>query len=317
MSPRRGTVPLGGSRGGDTVPLGGSRGGDTATVLAFRPRSPAAPFPRRLEAPLRRRGEGVRFLRRHPLLRIGRSFATALLIVGTPVALVVWVGHSPVFALRELKIESDGGRLARAWAEAALQPYVGENLPRLPLAYVDRALAAHPWVESVDVHKILPGRLAVQVVEKRAVALLRRGDEILYLDEEGEVITPFDAASETVLDGVDLLLVKAGGEVASRRALEIVREIEDASPSWAAGLSEIEILGPDDFRLWSAGLPFPLLVRSGTLAAKTSYLEALLPQVARRYARVEAVDLRFARRIIVQPSARRSGPGVFRRGMDG
>ena len=288
---------------------------DHATVLPFRPRRhrTAAPFPRRSEIPLKRRGEGVRFLRRNPLLRVGRSFATALLIVGAPVVLAVWVGRSQVFAFAELQVESDGRRVAPTWVEQALQPYVGQNLPRLPLGYVDRTLATHPWVESVDVHKVLPGRLAVRVVEKRAVALLRRGAEMLYLDEAGEVITAFDPASEET----DLFLVHAGGEVASRRALEIVREIEDVAPSWAAGLSEVEILGPEDFRLWSAALPFPLLVRSGTLAAKMSYLEALLPQVARRYTRVEAVDLRFARRIIVQPSAAGSGSGVFRRGMDG
>lgn len=290
---------------------------DHGTVLPFRPRSrrwAPPPIPRRSEAPhLKRRGEGVRFLRRNPWLRIGRSFGIALLIVGVPAGVAVWVCRSPVFALHDLVIESDGGRVTAAWAEQKLQPYVGTNLPRLPLEYVSRALAVHPWVESVDVHKVLPGRLTVQIVEKRAVALLRRDDAIFYLDGEGEVITPFDPSSEEA----DLLLVQAGREVASRGALEIAGEIEKASPSWAQGLSEIEILGPDDFRVWSAALPFPLLVRSGTLAAKTSYLEALLPQVARRYGRVEAVDLRFARRIIVQPAVRGSGPGVFRRGMDG
>lgn len=288
-----------------------------ATVLPFRPRSrrwATSPIPRRSEAPtLKRRGEGVRFLRRNPWLRLGRTFAVALLIVGVPVGLAVWVCRSPVFALQELAIESDGGRVATDWAERTLQPYVGTNLPRLPLGYIDRALHVHPWVESVDVHKVLPGKLTVRLAEKHAVALLRRGDELFYLDAHGEVITRFDPSS----DEADLLLVQAGGEVASRRALEIAGEIEQASPSWAEGLSEIEILGPDDFRVWSAALPFPLLVRSGTLAAKTSYLEALLPQVARRYGRVEAVDLRFARRIIVQPSARSPRSGVFRRGMDG
>lgn len=294
-----------------------TRHGHDATVLPFRPRrrrwGPES-VPRRSEAQhLKRRGEGVRFLRRNPWLRIGRTFAIAVVIVGVPVAVAVWVCRSPVFALRDLVVETDGGRVTKAWAERALQPYVGANLPRLPLEYVGRTLAVHPWVESVDVHKVLPGRLTVNIVEKKPVALLRRDDGILYLDAHGEVITPFDPSK----DEADLLLVQAGGAVASRRALEIAGEIEEASPSWAQGLSEIEILGPDDFRVWSAALPFPLLVRSGTLATKTSYLEALLPQVARRYGRVEAVDLRFARRIIVQPALTSSGSGVFRRGMDG
>ena len=275
-----------------------------AKVLPFkrgpqgrRPQGAASLF-RRTPRPLKRHGEGIRHLRRHPFVRVASSFAQALLIVGTPVALLVWIGHSPLFALRELTVETQGdGRVEEAWVHRALGPYLGENLPRLPLSYVSRVLARHPWVESADVHKALPGRLGIYLIEKRAVALLRRGDEILYLDARGEVIAPFEAAAETA----DLLLVTSSGGVSPERALAMAREIAEASPSWAPGLSEIEILGQDDFRVWSADLTFPLLVRSGTLAAKASYLEALLPQVVRRYRRVEAVDLRFARRIIVQP----------------
>jgi cell division septal protein FtsQ len=269
---------------------GSSEGGlrQTQSALLFR----------RAKSPLRRRrGAHIRHLRRHPVVRIGRSFLTALLIVGTPVAVVIWIGHSSLFALQELTVETDGPRVDRLWVEQALQPYYGENLPRLPLAWVDETLRTHPWVASADVHKALPGRLAVRLAEKRAVALLRQGGEIFYLDAEGETIAPLEISAEIA----HLFLVTADGEVSPKRALAMAHEIADASPSWAAGLSEIEVLGQNDFRVWSADLAFPLLVRSGTLAAKASYLEAILPQVVRRYRGVEAVDLRFARRIIVQP----------------
>ena len=83
--------------------------------------------------------------------------------------------------------------------------------------------------------------------------------------------------------------------------IALVREIEVVRPPWSAGLSEIEILGENDFRVHTTSLPFPLLIRAGTLEQKTRLLEELLPQLAGRYGNLAAVDLRFNRRIIVKP----------------
>ena len=94
------------------------------------------------------------------------------------------------------------------------------------------------------------------------------------------------------------------------RALSLRDELQAADPDWAAGLSEIEILGEEDFRLWSADLAFPLLVRAGSVRAKLQFLDALLPQVERRYEKIDAVDLRFARRIILKPAAAGRTPSV-------
>lgn len=297
-----------------------------ARVLPFRPRAAdeAAPLrPWRDPEPVRRhRGRRIRHSRLPLFLRLLRSFATALAIVGGPVLITLWIFRSPVFAVDALDVEIEGaGRVSDAWVRGTLRPVRGWNLPRLPLAWVDRQLRRHPWVASTALTKELPDRLGVRVVERREVALMRGGSEegeaFWYLDEDGEPIAPYEAS-----DGeVDLPLVSAassGNDLTP--ALALFDEIEDVAPPWAGGLSEIEMLGDEDFRLWSAELPFPLLVRSGTLAEKTAYLEELLPEITRRYDDVEAVDLRFARRIILQPSVRgtrRSVPGVHQRGLGG
>ena len=39
-----------------------------------------------------------------------------------------------------------------------------------------------------------------------------------------------------------------------------------AAPAWARTLSEVEILGDEDYRLFLGALPFPLIVRRGTFA---------------------------------------------------
>ena len=65
-------------------------------------------------------------------------------------------------------------------------------------------------------------------------------------------------------------------------------------------LSEIEILGSEDFRLHTTALPFPLVVRQGSLESQARHLRALLPRLSASAGKIDAVDLRFARRIIIK-----------------
>ncbi|MCP4663899.1 MAG: hypothetical protein GY856_51605 [bacterium] len=262
--------------------------------------------------PYRRRGKAVRHLRRHPLLRMLKPFLLALAIVGLPAGTVDWAFTSPVFALRDLVLETDGGsapaaaRVSQVWVHQLLRPFLGQNLPRLSLPRIDALVCEHPWVKATDLRKELPGRLSVRVIERRAVALYRGEGGLLYIDDQGRTIAPFDP-----LDGaVDLLVLSGGSDGGDLRgAVELAREIAAFRPRWSEGLSEIEILGEKDFRIFTADLPFPLVVRAGALESKSRRLAALLPQIVERYDSVAAVDLRFARRIIVQPSVpgRRSG----------
>ncbi len=87
-----------------------------------------------------------------------------------------------------------------------------------------------------------------------------------------------------------------------RCAVQLLSEIDDVEPSWATGLSEVEILSDEDFRIHTSALPFPVLVRIGTLHQRVRRLEELLPHIVEHFGAVAAVDLRFARRIIVKPS---------------
>ncbi len=267
-------------------------------------------------SPVRRRVGKLRRSRRSLLRRSIKPFLAALAIVGAPTAMVAWMMTSPRFALRELSI-STGERVPQAWVRQALGPLAGENLPLLPLARAERLLHAHPWVLGADLRKDLPGRLAVRVTEKQAVALLRDGTDLYWVDADGTRIARFDPAAPAtdlpLLSLTDLRIERAADEAAAlRAAVRLLAEIEEVEPTWAAGLSEIEVLGEEDFRIYTATLAVPVLVRTGTLNHQARRLEELLPHIVERYGAAAAIDLRFARRIIVQPSVasggRPSGP---------
>lgn len=280
---------------------------------------------------LRRGSDGPpRRRRRSPLKPLIKPLLLILLGVGVPTLVAVWVGASPRFEVREVLIDeivvegearpvrgtavAETPRIDPAWVHWKLRPFVGENLPRLDLDAVEAALGEHIWLRSATLRKELPGRLAVRLVEKRAVALLREDDDLIYLDAAGRTIAPLDTTRGA--DGL-LLISRRDPELAAVLALEFESELLAADPVWGREISEIEILGQGESRIFIRGLPFPLLVRSGTLESRTAPLRELLPQIVARYAAVESVDLRYARQIIVRPTGTPPVGDVHLRGRNG
>lgn len=249
--------------------------------------------------PFRRPSSAVRVRRRSPWLALGRHFAQALVLVGGPLALGLWLFSSPTFALARVGV--DGNHFVeRGWVDRTLAPLLGENLLSLPLPQVEELLATNPWVEGVTVEKRLPNELRVSLVERRPAALLRDGQTLLYLDDQGRAIAAFDP-----LRGPrDLLLISVSPATgaAPAGAFDVAHELATTAPDWAATLSEIEVLGEGDFRLYLGALAFPLLVRAGTLKERVGELERLLPKLDKRYPKLAFIDLRFDRRIIFQPA---------------
>jgi hypothetical protein len=160
----------------------------------------------------------------------------------------------------------------------------------------------NPWVASVEMKKELPDGLKLRLAERRAVALVAaRGGALAYADVDGRPIAPLAAGERPP----GLLVVRGAvpGSDGVAKALAVAGDLGRANPDWAACLEEVEVLGEEDFRLSTRSLPFPLLVRSQHVRWQVPLLEQLLPERGRRYTTFDAIDLRFSRRIVVQPSA--------------
>lgn len=253
----------------------------------------------------RRRSDPPRRRRRNPLLGLIRPLATALLLVALPGGLTAWVLTAPQFQLQEVVVAGGSERVPAEWVLQTLAPVEGENLIRLPLSGLAEQLHRNPWIETVELRKELPGVLRVAVTERRPVALLERGGRLFYADTAGRPIVPVAPEEET---RVGLLEVRFSHPVSHQTsggvesALGVAAELGRVRPDWAAALTRIEVLGEEDFRLHTRGLRFPLLVTSGQVGPKIRRLEKLLPELERRYPAIGSVDLRFSRRIVVQPA---------------
>lgn len=274
---------------GPTVPGLPGAGESGARVLDFK---------RRSEPPRRRRP--------NPLLVLLRPLTAALLLVALPGGLAAWVLTSPLFQVREVEVAGGSQRVPVDWVAGTLAPLEGKNLVGLPLQDIAAQLRRNPWIATVELRKELPGLLAVEVSERRPVALLLSEGRLVYADAAGRPIVPVGSPEEARQAG--LLEVRfshpmsgGGGGVAS--ALAVAAELGRVRPDWAGALTRIEVLGEEDFRLHTAALRFPLLVSRGQVGPKIRRLEELLPELERRYPAIAVVDLRFSRRIVVQPAA--------------
>ncbi len=253
-----------------------------------------------LERPsaFRRRRFVVPHRRRSRTSKLLRPFLVAVALVGVPVATGLWVYTSPRFLLKEVHI-GPTGRVTTAEIASALSPLRGRHLFDLSLADVEARLVTHTWIENAAIRKELPDRIVVEIEERQPVALLRRQEGLYYVDGSGYVIDAYDP-----LGPVDLVLlsVAPGASLQVDEALALATELQRWAPRIGLGLSEIEILGEGDFRVYTAALEFPLLVSAAELGAQMTKLERLLPDISRRFTGVESVDLRFSRQIVIQPA---------------
>jgi cell division septal protein FtsQ len=251
--------------------------------------------------PYRRRLFMARHRRRSIWLRLAKPLFGALLLVGSPAALLAWVLTSPEFALREISVET-GERVDEVWAQQALSGLVGSSMFELSAPEIEWLLTDHPWIKNVSVRKRLPDQLHVEIEERQPVALLRREGALEFIDTEGEAFTRFDPTAGST----DLLLLSGTTDPAALlAAMDTARRFTELEPEWGGELSEVEVLNERDFRFYTAALPFPLVVSSDRLEKTLPELRTHLRSMREHLAGVGAIDLRFDRFIVVQPGKER------------
>jgi cell division septal protein FtsQ len=221
----------------------------------------------------------------------------ALLLVGVPAAAAVWALTSSRFALTDIEVTS-GARVPADWVLESLAPLRGRHVLLLSLSEVEGLLLGHRWVAGVGVRKKLPNALVVEVLERVPVAVARYQGELSFVDRQGRRIDQLAPEEEATA----LLLIE--GETdrpqAVAAAVAAVEQLDAENSTYFHAVLGVEILTGPDLELKMADLPFAVLVRADRLQPAVRDFEHLLPKIARRYEGFDAVDLRFARQIVMR-----------------
>lgn len=199
---------------------------------------------------------------------------------------------------------------------------VGRSILRVPLDSRRAALETIPWIEQVSVQRALPNRIRVDLTERIPVAFLRSGYQLQLVDASGAIL---DAPREgdfafPVVSGLSEAMPRADREKRMGLFVQFLKDIDLAHPGAGDQVSEVDLSDAQDVRATLAGLPgfegqAPLLVRFGDSDFVNKYrlLTDNLDHWRTSVGRVESVDLRFSRQVVVNPgndaTARAGSPG--------
>jgi cell division protein FtsQ len=200
---------------------------------------------------------------------------------------------------------------------------LGKSVMLVPLDARRAALETIPWVAEVTVQRALPNHIRIDLTERTPVAFLRTGYQLALVDASGAILEPPREGDFTfpVVSGLNEAMPRAEREKRMAVFVDFLKEINLARPGASEQVSEVDLSDVQDVRATLSGLPgfdgqAPLLVRFGDSDFVNKYrlLTENLDHWRSSVGRVESVDLRFSRQVVVNPgdsaSARAGSPGA-------
>ena len=198
------------------------------------------------------------------------------------------------FAVRTIEIDG-ATHTPRAALDKATQRYVGLNLFQIDIDRVQRDLAGLGWVRRIDIEKKVPDTLRIKITERKPVALVRAGERLMYVDEEG---TAFAELTPAVGDD-DLPLIADATGAELTRSVQFLTALRQRDRELFSRISEVWPIPPRGFALYDRELRAVVYANAEDVSAKYRNLHALLR--AESNPKIEYADLRFADRVIVKP----------------
>ncbi len=234
--------------------------------------------------------------------------------------------YSPrVVLARPEQIELTGNQyVSRA---AVLEKFIadrGHSVLRVPLAVRRKALEEIPWVEQATVERLLPNRIRVELLERTPVAFLRLGTELALVDGHGVILErPLKAEFRfPVVDGIAETMSREAREQRMKLYVQFLKDIVLVRPGAAERVSEVDLSDAKDLRATLAELraadpsaPRAVLVHFGDADFVNKY-RLFVENIAQWRAsagRVDSVDLRFARQVVVNPEGKTTAARMPRR----
>jgi len=207
---------------------------------------------------------------------------------------IQWAGHRCVS--REQVVEVFGGDISR-------------NVFLIPLEERKRQLERIPWVESATVMRLLPNRLRVELRERVPVAYVQVGTEIKLADRNGVLM---DAPPDARYSFPVILGLSAADPLPARvsrmqKYEALIHDLDSGGGNYSRDVSEVDLSDTDDIKVLVADPQGEVLIHLGP----TGFLDRYKIYVAhaqewrRQFQKLDSVDLRYDRQVIVNPD-----PGV-------
>ncbi len=185
--------------------------------------------------------------------------------------------------------------------EAASVPPEAPML-NLDLREISRRVESFPWVRSCVVRRVLPDKLALQVIERNPIAMIRL-DKLYYVDEDG---TPFKEPSPG--EPLDYPIVTGWDDQAWKQgerkdligeALWFIREMRNYPHLAKEGVSEIHFNEIGDVTIFTAKGGTIIHMRRGDMELKVKRLEEVWKRITEKPLPVQYILYESPDRVVV------------------
>jgi cell division protein FtsQ len=265
----------------------------------------AAPADRRFRRarvkPARRRKIGVR----HVWLAAKVTAVLGVAIYGGWRGTALVLG-APVLQVSRLTLRGNE-RLSAGEVLALVDGLRGRNILTIDLKEWRARLLASPWVEDASLRRVLPGRVEIELHERRPMGIGRLNGALYLIDADGIVIDEYGPNYAEfdlpIIDGLATRPPQRASAIDESRAHLAARLIASlaARPDLAQKISQIDVTDAHDAVVLLED--DTTLVRLGDrdFAERIeSYLE-LAPTLKERVSAIDYVDMRFDERLYVRP----------------
>jgi len=176
------------------------------------------------------------------------------------------------------------------------------NILTLDLNETKRKLLRSAWVKDVELKRMLPATLTLEIVERTPVAVAVLS-ELYLLAEDGTILDQlppyYDLGKLVLVRG----LADAAGAVSAERAALAGRMAEAllADERLSLWISELDVEGgSDSVTLRPRESPVALLVSEESMMPRLREVAPLLEGIGKRLPAMEVLDLRFQNRVYVR-----------------
>jgi len=187
---------------------------------------------------------------------------------------------------------------------------IGRNIFFVPLAQRKTQLEQIPWVESASVMRFVPNRLKVEIHERTPVAFARIGPRISLIDAGGTLME-LPSSSKKKYSFPVILGMNPGEPLSTRNARmkiynDLIHQLDSSGAHYSQDLSEVDLSDADDVKVSMGDPAGTVLVHLGS----SNFLDRYQIYVThvrewrQQFAKLESVDLRYDRQIIVNPDLR-------------
>ena len=255
--------------------------------------------------PVRRSVVGKKTLAR---AKTAAGLALSLALVGSLAITAYGYGiHAPRFRIHSSdNIDLSGVHNAsRIQVMEVVGADIGRNIFFVPLDERQRQLRLIPWVEEATVMRLLPNRIAVNILERTPVAFVQIGPRISLIDANG-VVMGMPANRQTkysfpVIRGI------AESEPLSSRAVvmkiyaRLANDLDQGN--FTKQVSEVDLSDPEDVKVTANDSGGTTLVHLGSSDFLQRYklFVAHIGEWRQQFQNVQSVDMRYDGQIVVNP----------------